>query len=124
MPTSIAIFSKANEYVKRNITLRDLESWVVSMLPIYLINPDSAAALLASRIELGLAEIQAGITTERTFRRLLMRQINQNQIITESYPSSSSFSETTSSVSISDTTVLGWMDLSPSSNNALQVEYV
>ena len=75
MTTSIDIYSKVTDYIERNITLRELESWLVFMLPIYLSNPDSDAAVLASRIELGLAEINAEITTERLLRKQLKQFI-------------------------------------------------
>ena len=118
------IFSKVNEYIERDITLKELETWVVSMLNIYLSNPDSAASLLASRIELGLAEIKEGITKERSFRRLLSQHINQTPIRTHVYPISFRFDEAISSVLISETTDLEWPDQSPSWSNIPQVEYV
>ena len=73
MITSIEIFSKADDYLEKRISLHELESWLVSMLPIYLSNPTSEAAELVSVIELGLAEINADIRTERSLRLLLRK---------------------------------------------------
>ncbi len=75
MATSNDIFYKVNEYITRRITLEDLESWLVNMLPVYLLNPDSDEANLAGTIELGLAEISADIRSERSLRTLLAKQI-------------------------------------------------
>jgi hypothetical protein len=105
MSTAIEIFSRVSDYIEREITLRDLESWLVYMLPVYLSKPDSAASELASMIELGLAEINAGIRSEQGLRRLLTQHIAANSIKSESYPHQSSTSDTISSAS----TVLVWL---------------
>jgi len=118
------IFSKVSDYIERDITLSDLESWIVSMLHIYLSNPDSTAAILASRIELGLAEIRAKITTERSFRRILSQHISPATIRTRMYPESLGSDEAISSFSISETMDLSWEDQSPSWSTVPQVEYV
>ena len=121
MTTSIDIYSKVTDYIERNITLRELESWLVFMLPIYLSNPNSDAALLASRIELGLAEINASITTERLLRKQLKQQFISNPINSQSYPYPTSREETIAAASITEATNLEWMNPSPSWSSVPQV---
>lgn len=121
MTASIDIYSRVTDYIEHKITLREMESWVVSMLPIYLSNPDSDAAILASRVELGLAEIQAGIRTERGLRRLLAQRIRNRIISPTSHPYKTSDNITISSSSSKDTTDFEWADLTPSWSSVPQV---
>lgn len=121
MSTSIEIFSRVNDYIERRMTLRQLESWLICVLPTYLSNPDSAAAELAGTIELGLAEIQAGIRKERSLRRLLSQYIAYNPIRYEIYPHQTSINETTSSASLTEPTTPDWLDPSPSWSTVPQV---
>lgn len=74
MSTSLEIYSKVSEYLARHIALRDLESWLVPRLPVYLENPNSAVGELAGVVELCLAELQAGIIAERSVRKRLSGQ--------------------------------------------------
>lgn len=124
MSTSIEIYSKVNNYIEHRMTLRDLESWLVYMLPTYLLNPSSSAAQLAGTIELGLAEIRAGIRTERSLKRLLMKYAGHNPISSEPYPYDPTMNETISSVSSIETRDLEWPGQSPSWSSAPQVVYV
>ena len=112
MSTSIEIFSKVNDYIERRMTLRELESWLVFMLPIYLSNPGSATAELVGTIELGLAEIQAGIRSERSLRRLLASYVAYNPIRYQLYPHQTSINVTTSSASQTEPTIPDWVDQS------------
>jgi len=125
MSTSIDIFSKITDYLEHRITMRELESWLVPMLPIYLLNPDSAAANLIGLIELGLAEIQAGIRSEKSFKRLLAQHSTRNLISLDLHPYRSGIDETMASTS-STTEARGseWLDQSPSWHTEPQVEYV
>ena len=124
MSTSIEVFSKVNEYIERRMSLRELEYWIVYMLPIYLSNPGSAVAELAGTIELGIAEIKAEIRSERSLRKLLAQHISGNPIKYESYPYVTSSTETIASGSLTEARNLEWLDLSPSSSSEPQVEYV
>ncbi len=121
MTTSIDIYSKVTDYIEHNVTLRELESWLIFMLPIYLSNPDSDAAILASRIELGLAEINAGITTERLLRKQLKQQFIYTPIKSQSYPFQTGNEESIATISATETPNLEWMDLSPSWSSVPQV---
>jgi len=114
MSTSFEIFSKVNEYMESQVTLCDLESWLVNMLPIYLVTPNSSAAELAGLIELGLSEIKAGIRTERGFRRILSKHLNFNPVRSVYYPWSDSITVAIASGSVEDATNWDWVDLSPS----------
>jgi hypothetical protein len=124
MSTSIEIFAMVNDYIERKIKLRDLESWIVSMLPIYLSNTNNAASDLASIIELGLAEVHAGIRSERGLRKLLTQHLIGNPVKFESYPCDISTGYTISSGSAFQTTDFEWMDPSPSWHIVPEAEYV
>ena len=112
------------DYISHKMTLLELESWVVHMLPTFLSNPDSAAAELAGAIELGLAEIQAGIRSERGLRRLLAQRIKNKTISLTSYLYQTSENVTISSSTSPRTTDLEWTDLTPSWHTVPRVEPV
>jgi hypothetical protein len=124
MTTSIDIYSKVTDYVEHNINLRELESWLISMLPTYLLNPNSDAAILAGSVELGLAEINAGITTERLLRNRLKKQFIRTPIKSQPYPYELSSEETISTASMTETPNLQWMNPSPSWSSVPQVANV
>lgn len=124
MPTSIEIFSRVSDYIEHRMTLRELESWLICMLPTYLSNPGSAVAELAGTIELGLAEIQAGIRNERSLRRLLAQFVAHNPVRYEMYPHQTVTNETASSASSTEPMTPAWLDPSPSWSTVPQVESV
>lgn len=124
MFTPIEIYSKVSEYIGKSLTLSELESWLVQMLPIYLLSPDSDAAKLAGTIELGLAEIQAGIKSERSLRNILSKYILENKIVYRYYPHQISVTETIASNLLQETKDLEWLDLSPSWSNVPQEVFV
>ena len=124
MSTSIEVFAKVQDYVDRHITLHELESWLVNRLPAYLSNPNSAVAELVGVIELGLAEIQARIRSERSFRKVLRSQTTSNPISTQSYPYYASITEASSSASPAHAMPLVWEVPLESWSNVPQVEYV
>jgi len=86
MSGSIEIYSKLGDYIQRRITLWDLESWLVPRLPIYLENPESAVGQVASAIELCLAELQAGLRSERSISPLLAGHLKTTPILWTRYP--------------------------------------
>ena len=104
--------------------MHELESWLVSMLPIYLSNPTSEAAELVSVIELGLAEINADIRTERSLRLLLRKHLISNKVKSVPYTDLDNIDFTIATVSSTDSTTLEWMDPLPSWSTLPQVEYV
>jgi len=94
------------------------------MLPTYLLNPDSEAAHLAGTIELGLAEINRGIRSERSFKTMLAKYSRALSVRITSYSNESSTNVSLSYSSPIEVTDLVWQDHSQSLSNALQVEYV
>ncbi|MBA7708115.1 hypothetical protein ES703_117003 [subsurface metagenome] len=124
MTTSIDIYSKVTDYIEHNINLKELESWLVSMLPTYLLNPNSGAAILAGSVELGLAEINAGITTERLLRNRLKKKFIRIPIKSQSYPYELGSEEAIGTASTTETTNLAWTNPSPSWSSVPQVANV
>lgn len=112
MTTSTDIYSKVTDYIDHNITLHELESWIVFMLPTYLSNPASGAAMLAGRVELGLAEINAGIMTERLLRKQL-KEFVPTPTKSLLYPFQTSSEETIATASTMEVPNLEWLDPSP-----------
>ena len=125
MTTSIEIFSKVNDYLDKRISLWELESWLVSMLNIYLSNPNSKAAELVGVIELGLAEINANIRTERSFRAALKKnQFSYEPIKSVTYPELDEQTFAYTNGETSESTNSEWIDPILSWNREPQVEYV
>ncbi|MFC2069747.1 hypothetical protein ACFLTB_01030 [Chloroflexota bacterium] len=124
MTTSIAIFSKVNDYLEKRLSLWELESWLASMLNIYLSNPNSEAAELAGAIELGLSEINDNVKTERGLRRSLRDLLKDEPINSVSYQDYYEKTFAYSDVSTTDATVLELIDPQLSWCNEPQVEYV
>ena len=122
MTTSIDIYCKVTDYIEHNLTLRQLESWLVPMLPTFVSSPDSEVALIAGRIELGLAEINAGIISERSFRRQLKKSID-SPIKCQPYPAQTGGDDTTAA-SICDVISRDWASPSPSWSSVPQVANV
>lgn len=104
--------------------MHELESWLVSMLPVYLSNPTSEAAELVGVIELGLAEINADISTERSLRLLLRKHLVNNKVTSMQYTDLDSTDLTVATISSTDSTTLEWTDPLPSWSTLPQVEYV
>lgn len=124
MYTSLEIFEKLNDYLARQITLWDLESWLIPRLPLYLQNPDSPAGRLAGTIELCLSELQGGIRTERSIKKLLSQQATPEPIYLKPYPEHTIANEATSSTPVVEPTNFGWFGPSPVWSTELQVVYV
>ena len=80
MLASTDLIKKLDDYLKKHIPLWELESWLVPRLPMYLDAPDSECGRLAGAIELCLAELQAGLKSERTMRSSLARYLATQQI--------------------------------------------
>ena len=121
MSASIEIFSKVRDYLERRITLQGLESWLVPKLPLYLANPDSDVGRLVGLIELRLAELKAGIRTERSVRLSLRRHAGREPVFWMQYPARTSEDMTTSSTPVSQATTLGAPVRSPLWSTGAQV---
>ena len=74
-----------NDYLSKRITLRELESWLVPRLRAYLDAPDSAVGRLAGAVELNMAELQAGLKSERTVRMALSRYVDAQKEVWTSF---------------------------------------
>jgi hypothetical protein len=67
----LEILDRTRVYLNGDITLHDLESWIVPRLESLLADRGSMTYLLAGAIEFGLAEISIGDIDEEAFRRQL-----------------------------------------------------
>ena len=86
MSTANELYSRLDQYLRRSISLSDFEAWLVSCLPILLDAPSSAVGQLAGAAELLLAELHAGIRTERSLRTALRRFILSQDVAWFTYP--------------------------------------
>jgi hypothetical protein len=69
----LEMVDRAHGYLNGDITLHDLENWVVHHLESLLAEKGSMTYLLVAAIELGLAEMGMGDIEEETFREQLQR---------------------------------------------------
>ena len=72
---------KIIEYLRQEITLLDLEKWMVPYESELLSDPSSADAAAISTIELCLAEWSDGLREETEIRRLLQTIIEQYEMV-------------------------------------------
>ncbi len=105
MVSSFDIFSIATDYIERRINITELENFNTQMLPFYMSNPDSETAKLSGTIELALAEVTAGIRSERNVRKFL--HSNFQQIHNQLYPQHDVMETSTTGTSASFED-LGW----------------
>ncbi len=75
------LYTQIVQYIEATISKMQLEDWFVARLPAFLRFPDSEEADVISAIELGLAEMGAGIRTEADFRTYLKKLLQQQQTI-------------------------------------------
>lgn len=68
---SLEILDRTRAYLNGDITLHDLESWIVPQLELLVAERGSMIYLLAGAIELGLAEMSIGDIDEEAFREQL-----------------------------------------------------
>lgn len=69
------LMDQINLYLDNQITVSDLEDWLVPREPWLLRNPISDDANFVGVIELGLAEIGSDIRTEDEFRETLRQEV-------------------------------------------------
>lgn len=67
----LEILDRTRAYLNGDITLHDLESWIVPHLELLVAERGSMTYLLAGAIELGLAEMSIGDIDEEAFREQL-----------------------------------------------------
>lgn len=80
---SLELSDKIYEYIYTEITLEQLEDWLVTKLPDFLKQFDSTDADIVSAIELGLAEINNQNWTEDKFRAYLKDALQEVSVIFE-----------------------------------------
>ena len=68
------------EFIQSNITVQQLEEWLVPRLPTLIKEQDSSDADVVATIELGLAEMSDGIRTEEDFRKLLFDAVCEHKM--------------------------------------------
>ena len=118
------LHSKIYEYVSHKISLQELESWIVPRLPYFISQTDSSVEELASAVELCLAELQAGLRSQRSIRAFLARQLGDNPIIWAAVDESQAQDTTGSATSSHPTWMAHWVDPSPTWSIAPQVANV
>lgn len=69
------------EFVQGSITVSELEEWLVPQIPALISDPDSVEADLVSAIELGIAELQAGIRSNDDLILFLRQVLSENAVI-------------------------------------------
>lgn len=90
------LFIIVDKYVQKNISLEELEDWIVPRLPFFFRLPLSQASEFVAGIELGLAEISNGSRTEEEFRNMLSELLREADTIWLSYPLSNELSVSSS----------------------------
>ena len=90
MSTSFEIYSKVTDYVERRSSLEDLETWLVSRLPVFLENADSTGGRLAVLVELCLAEFHDGLRANRGVRSVLAQYTKDLRLSWFEYPETTS----------------------------------
>ena len=77
---SSEVREKVTEFVESNISLSELEEWLVPRLPSFMREPYSADSDVVAEIELGLAEINDGIRTTEELRNNLKRVLENHSL--------------------------------------------
>src|SRR3989304_2454081 len=71
---------KIQQYIKSAISLTDLEEWIVPRLPVFIASALCADADVVSAVELGLAEINAGLRTEKQLQEYLAQVLREQHV--------------------------------------------
>ena len=74
---SYELNEKITKYLNQEISLPELEEWIVPRLPYFLQLPQSGDAEVISAFELGLAEMTNGTKTEAGFNELLTQALSE-----------------------------------------------
>ena len=95
---SYELREKIFQCVNHDIDIEQLEDWLVPRLPIFLKSLDTTDAQVVDTIELNLAEISDGITTEYEFRKLLEDILQEHSTTQLSYPEDQPQNDTSGSL--------------------------
>lgn len=77
MVISSDLLDKVNQYLDKQISFSELEEWLVPREPSLLRESESDDSDIIGAIELGLAEMSAGIRSEEEVRDLISREVRE-----------------------------------------------
>ena len=83
---SLELWQVANQFIESQISVEELEDWLVPRLPAIMQSPDSADADVAATIELGLAEMSHDIINEAQLRAEIARELKKYLTLLTMYP--------------------------------------
>lgn len=83
MKTTSELYEKAIQYLNNEISLAELENWLVPRLGEVLALPTGLELDLAGEIELGLSEMSGGHLKEDDFKTELLRLLQAAEVETE-----------------------------------------
>ncbi len=72
---------KILEFTLGQISVFDLEEWLVPQIPALISDPNSEISDLVSAIELGFAELNAGILNKGTLVKHFQKVLSENNVI-------------------------------------------
>ena len=78
---SSTLRDKILEFTLNQISLADLEEWLVPQIPALIGDPNSEASDLVSAIELGIAELNAGILNKDSLVSYFQKVLSENTLI-------------------------------------------
>ncbi len=81
---SYELREKVAQFVGHRLSIQELEEWLVPRLPLYLTFTPSSDGKLAGAVELGLAELSDGLTTEAELRRSLSALLSEETTVSVS----------------------------------------
>ena len=81
MDPALDIFKVAHRYREGDLTLDDVQEWLVPRLGVFLADARSTASRLAGLFELGFADISAGEAVEDELRELVKEFLRENETI-------------------------------------------
>jgi hypothetical protein len=105
------------QYINCEITIEQLEDWLVPRLPVFLRLPHSSDSDVVAAIELGLAEMSDEIRNEAEFREFLSDVLREHSTTRVICPPEQLYSTATSS----NNKVMSPILLSPSAEFAMMV---
>lgn len=97
---SVEVNDKIHQFLEGQITLHELDDWIVPYLPCLAVDPHSADMEIVSVIELGIAEIDDGISSEEILRNQLLNLIKNINLMYEGDPCNESLMSSSSNETI------------------------
>lgn len=111
---SFELSNTISQYITSEISLEELENWLVPRLPAILRSPETEDAGIVAEIELGLAEISNRYWTEEEFRIMLNELLMEHttefvSLIREPEPATSTGTSTSYYTEIEPSKPLEWV---------------